>query len=433
MDYFERKQRVLHAENIALVDIAARFGTPTYVYSAATVTRHVRVLQEGLRDLDHVLCYAVKANGNLAILQLLNQLGVHFDAVSVGELARVLKAGGQGNTTILSGVGKRDDEIRAALRAGVMYICAESAEEIDAIARIAQEMGLRAPVSVRVNPDVDAQTHPYISTGLKQNKFGVPMQDALALYQRAQQYTSLAMVGVTCHIGSQITDLQPFLDAAQRMVVLVKQLKDVGMPLRHVGLGGGLGIPYGHETPPSPKAYGEALTGILRPLQLQVVFEPGRVIIGNAGILLTRVVRQKAGADRHFVLVDAGMNDLLRPALYNAYHDIVRVVDTNETEVAPVDVVGPVCESADTFAKGRTLPPLHAGDLVALRSAGAYGFVMSSTYNGRPQPAEVLVDGDSATLVRARSSLADLWHGEAGLHGEPFDAAVPQACRALPV
>lgn len=420
MDHFSRQDGVLHAEGVSLTEIAARFGTPTYVYSRATLTRHVAVLQAGMGALPHLICYAVKANANQAILELMGSLGCGFDAVSVGELGRVRKAGGDMRRTLVSGVGKTDDEIAAALRAGVLYLCVESAEELDAVGRIARDLGLRAPVSVRVNPDVDAQTHPYISTGLKQNKFGVPIGDAVALYEHGRATPSLEMVGVTCHIGSQIVSLAPFIDAAQRVAALVRTLQAAGLPLRHVGMGGGLGVPYHGETPPDPAAYGAALAQILAPLGLQVILEPGRVLVGNAGILLSRVVRNKRGADRDFLLIDAGMNDLLRPALYDAYHSIESVLPPRGPE-APVDVVGPVCESSDVFAKARPLPPLHAGDLVAMRTAGAYGFVMASNYNGRPRPAEVMCDGKRAFVVRARESLVDLWRGERRLDGSPVD------------
>jgi len=411
MDHFLLKNNVLHAEDVSLVDIAQKFGTPTYVYSKATVTRHVQVLQKSLQDIDALICYAIKANANLALLQLLQTLNCHFDAVSIGELWRAQKVGIPPAKLILSGVGKRDDEIEGALKAGVLYICAESLEELDAIASIAAKLGVVAPVAVRVNPDIDAKTHPYISTGLKENKFGVPIADAPALYQHGLMLKSVKMIGVTCHIGSQITDLRPFEDAAERMVQLVQTLKSLGVPLKHVGIGGGLGIPYRDETPPSPEQYGATLARIFGPLKLQVILEPGRVIIGNAVILLTQVIRQKQGADKKFVIVDAGMNDLIRPALYKAHHTIVPVTASSATTES-VDVVAPVCESADVFQKSCLLPPLKTGDLLALRSAGAYAFVMSSNYNARLRPCEVMVDGQDAYVVRQREVADDLWRGE---------------------
>lgn len=366
--------------------------------------------------MPHHICYAVKCNSNLAILDLINSLGCGFDAVSGGELAKVKHIGASMQATILSGVGKTDAEISAALKAGVMYICIESAAELEAVATIAKNLGVQAPVAVRVNPDVDAQTHPYISTGLRKNKFGVPFEQAQNLYRSGISNESLQMVGVTCHIGSQITNLAPFVDAAKRMTSLVEELQSLGAPLQYVGMGGGLGIPYHHlgesqENPPSPKIYGEALKEILGPLKLTAVFEPGRVLVGNAGILLTRVVRIKQGSMRKFALVDAGMNDLIRPALYQAHHDIELVRASDEASEI-IDVVGPVCESADTFAEQRGLPPLNPGDLLTIRSAGAYGMVMASSYNGRLLPAEVLCDGDKAQLIRKRDDLADLWRGE---------------------
>ncbi len=424
MDHFQVKDGLLHAEGVPLSDVAARFGTPTYVYSRATLSRHVHVLQEALGQLPHHLCYAVKANANTAILEVLASLGCSFDAVSLGELARVLAIGVPAARTIMSGVGKRDDEIEAALLAGVLYVAVESADELAAVARIGARLGLQAPVALRVNPDVDAKTHPYIATGMAKNKFGVPMALAQDLYGEALASPHLLPCGVTCHIGSQITELEPFCDAAQRMARLTESLTAMGVPLRFVGIGGGLGIPYMDETPPSPATYGAALADILGPTGLTLVLEPGRVIVGNAGILLTRVVRKKQGAERAFVLVDAGMNDLLRPALYHACHQIVAVAP-QPGPLTVADVVGPVCESADTFANAATLPPVAEGDLLAIRSAGAYGFVMSSSYNGRPRAAEVLVDGERALLVRQREQLTDLWRGEYRLDGSPATTTLP--------
>ena len=414
MDHFQRQGPTLHCENVNLHQVAERFGTPTYVYSKATISRHVRVLQEALVDLPHHLCFAVKANANLAILELLQNLGCGFDTVSVGELKRVQHIGAKPKQVIFSGVGKRDDEIASALRAGVLYICVESEEELAAVAGIAASMGVRAPVSVRVNPDVDAKTHPYIATGLNKNKFGIPMERAEAIYAEAILNPNLHMVGVTCHIGSQVTQLDPFQDTAHRMLKLAQALLKAGAPLEYLGMGGGLGIAYAGETPPPPQAYGKALAAILGPLNLTVVFEPGRVIVGNAGVLLTQVTRRKSGATRNFVLVDAGMNDLIRPALYQAHHAI-EAVDTHDTAVELCDIVGPVCESADTFAEQQPFPIWEPGSLLAIRSAGAYGFVMTSHYNGRPRPAEVLCDGDQAYLVRKRETIDELWRGETRL------------------
>lgn len=425
MDHFQRRDSELYAEDVPLRSIAYHYGTPTYVYSRATLQRHVRVLQQALSGTDHLICYAVKANGNLSLLQLFQSWGLGFDAVSVGELARVLKAGGAPERTILSGVGKRDDEIATALECGVLYICVESAEELEAVARIARSRGVRAPVSIRVNPDVDPQTHPYIATGLKDNKFGVPWCDAPALYERALANPALQLIGLTCHIGSQITELAPFVDAGRKIAQLAGELRAAGVPLRYLGMGGGLGIPYSNEAPPSPDSYGKALADIVKPLGLTLVVEPGRVITGNAGVLLASVIRRKPGAARPFVIIDAAMNDLVRPALYQAEHAL-ELVTAARGEPQPVDIVGPVCESADTLARARPLPPLAAGDLIAIRTAGAYGFVMSSTYNGRPRPAEILVDGSGSQPIRLRESVSALWTGEMSLEGQPFNASIPE-------
>lgn len=420
MDHFLRRGDELYAEDVPLASIAAQFGSPTYVYSQATIERHVSVLQHGLAALPHLICYAIKANGNPALLQLLHRLGCAFDAVSVGELALALKCGIPAARIILSGVGKRDDEIRASLAVGVLYLSVESASELAAIERIAHSLGVRAPVVLRVNPDVDAATHPYIATGLRENKFGLDPADALQLIGRSGHHVEL--LGLTCHIGSQITDLAPFIDAAKKMRALVEQVR-ASSTLRFVGVGGGLGVPYIDEDPPPPERYGAALAEILQPLGLTVVLEPGRVIVGNAGVLLTRVVRCKTVGTRSTAIVDAGMNDLLRPALYGARHAIAHVTATDEQ--GPVDIVGPVCESADVFARGVTLPAVREGDLLVVRTTGAYGFAMASAYNGRPLPAEVLVSGADAHLVRQRESVAMLWRGAVGLDGCEFSPSLP--------
>ncbi len=414
MDHFARNDKgELCCEGASLQEIAKQFGTPSYIYSRATITRHVRVLQEGLAAIPHHICYAVKANANLAVLDLLKSLGCGFDAVSVGELRRTQAIDADPSEIIFSGVGKRDDEIEAALLGKVLYICVESADELWAIARIAEKLGVRAPVSIRVNPDVDAKTHPYIATGLKKNKFGVPHVEARGLYKEALKSPHLDMIGVTCHIGSQITELQPFRDAAMLMREIATDLVELGVPIRYLGMGGGLGVPYGEEAPPNPAAYGETLAEILGELKLTIVVEPGRVIVGNAGILLTEVVRMKESGERFFAMVDAGMNDLLRPALYQATHRIELVRQQASGDVKREhDIVGPVCESADTFAEALSLPELRQGDLLALRTAGAYGFAMASTYNGRPLAAEIMVDHEKVQVIRKRQELEDLWRGE---------------------
>ncbi len=411
MDHFQRQHGELYAEQVALEKIATEVGTPTYVYVDATITRHVRVLQEALKGRNHLICYAIKSNGNLSVLARLRALGCNFDAVSLGELERLRCSGADTRTAIFSGVGKRDDEIEAALRYGVRYICVESESELSAIAHIAQRINVVAPICIRVNPDVDAKTHPYIATGLKENKFGVPYDTCLDLADAARQSPYLDLVGVSCHIGSQITSLGPFVDAAARMRELALHLKTTG-PLRYLGIGGGLGVPYNDETPPSPAEYGAAVAEALKDIDATLVLEPGRVIVANAGVLLSRVVRIKKSSSgvAPFVVLDAGMNDLMRPALYNANHRIEAVQPSSQTQEQTL--VGPVCESSDTFCKNTLLPPLKEGDLVAIRSAGAYGFVMASTYNGRPLPAEVLVRDDTFKVVRRRQAIIDLWQNE---------------------
>lgn len=416
MDHFGYAGGTLCAEDVPLAAVAARFGTPTYVYARATLQRHVEVLRRGLGELPHRICYAVKANGNLALLQVLHRLGCNFDAVSGGELLRVGRAGAPTSQTILSGVGKSDQEIRLALQLGVLYLSVESEAELLAIGEVAREMNVVAPVSLRINPDVDAKTHPYISTGMAENKFGVPVEAVPALVRLARAHPHLELCGLSCHIGSQITGLSPFRDAARRLAAQVGDVQATGVALRHVGMGGGLGIPYNDEAPPDPAAYGAALGEVLAPLRREVVLEPGRVLVGNAGVLLTRVVRCKQHGPRAFVLVDAGMNDLLRPALYQAHHRIVPVAQpAPDAFDVIVDVVGPVCESADTFGRAVALPPLRPGDLLAIRSAGAYGSVMASNYNGRPRPAEVLCDGARVQLVGRREAPEELWRLEADL------------------
>lgn len=416
MDHFGYAGGTLCAEDVSLAEVAARFGTPTYVYARATLQRHVEVLRRGLGELPHRICYAVKANGNLALLQVLHRLGCNFDAVSGGELLRVGRAGAPASGTIFSGVGKSDQEIRLALQLGVLYLSVESEAELVAIGEVAREMNVVAPVSLRINPDVDAKTHPYISTGMAENKFGVPTEAVPALVRLAVAHPHLELCGLSCHIGSQITELSPFRDAARRLATQVGGVQATGVTLRHVGMGGGLGIPYNDESPPDPAAYGAALGEVLAPLQREIVLEPGRVLVGNAGVLLTRVVRCKQHGPRAFVLVDAGMNDLMRPALYQAHHRIVPVAQPapGASDVV-VDVVGPVCESADTFGRAIALPQLRPGDLLAIRSAGAYGSVMASNYNGRPRPAEVLCDGARVQLVGRREAPEELWRLEADL------------------
>lgn len=420
MNFFQRKDGLLHAEDVPLDQLAARYGTPLYVYSAATLERHFRVLDRSLRGLRHLVCYAVKANANLAILRRLAELGSGFDIVSGGELYRVLQAGGDPAKVVFSGVGKRDDEIAFALEAGVRVLDVESASELARISIVARRLGKRAPIALRVNPDVDPRTHPYISTGLRESKFGVDVEEARRLYRLAKGDRALRIRGIACHIGSQITSVRPFLDAIARVLALVDDLAAEGIPLRHVDVGGGLGITYSDEEPPHPDEYGAAIRQALARFRGEVLLEPGRVLVGNAGILLTRVVHTKRSGRKNFVVVDAAMNDLVRPSLYEAHHEIEPVAAPRERTLV-CDVVGPVCESTDFLARRRRLPAVEAGELLAIRSAGAYGFAMSSNYNARPRAAEVLVDGERALLARRRETYEDLIRGEAARpKGERF-------------
>lgn len=411
MNHFTARDGVLHAEDVSLAALAAAHGTPLYVYSAATMLRHVRVLQDAVAGGDVSICYAVKANPSLGILSLLARQGLGFDIVSGGELQRVLRAGGSAQKTVFAGVGKTRDELALALRSQIKMFNVESAAELHQLDAVAQSMGVRAPVAIRVNPEVDANTHPYIATGLRESKFGLPMRDARALYAAAKRLPGIEVIGVDCHIGSQITSLAPFSDALDRVLELVAELRADGHHLAVLDVGGGLGVPYRDETPPDPAAYGALVLGKVRGLGLETLLEPGRLLVANAGVLLTRVINVKKTKHRSFVVVDAAMNDLIRPALYEAHHGIEAVAPRAGT-LSAVDVVGPVCESADCFAKDRPLPPLEADDLLCIRSAGAYGFSMSSQYNSRPRAAEVLVSGGQAQLIREREGFSDLVRGE---------------------
>nr|ART40573.1 L97 [uncultured bacterium] len=400
----------LQLEQVALAAVAARFGTPCYVYSRAAVEAAYRAYDAAFGDQPHRVCYAVKANSNLAVLNVLARLGAGFDVVSGGELARVLRAGGKAERVVFSGVGKSAEELRQALAAGIGCFNVESAAELERLNRVAGELGLRAPVALRVNPDVDAGTHPYISTGLKENKFGIPAQDALALYCRAAALPGLSIHGIACHIGSQLTDLAPLREAAGRIAALRLTLLAEGIAIEHVDLGGGLGIAYRDEVVPSAADYAAAISAPFAGSGVEISIEPGRSIVGPAGVLLTRVEYLKPGAQRNFAIVDAAMNDLLRPALYDAYHAVLPLREAGG-EPTVWELVGPVCESGDFLAHARSLA-LAEGDLLALCDAGAYGFAMSSNYNTRPRPAEVMVDGDRMHLIRARETLDDLWRGE---------------------
>jgi diaminopimelate decarboxylase len=411
MDFFNYRQTRLFAEDVAVDEIAAKFGTPCYVYSRATLERHWRAFDEAFKGSPHLICYAVKANSNLAILNVLARLGSGFDIVSLGEMKRVLAAGGEPGKIVFSGVGKREDEIKAALQVGIRCFNVEVSGELDRINRLAGELGVIAPVSFRVNPDVDAKTHPYISTGLKDNKFGIDIQSAILEYRRAAKMTNIKVVGIDCHIGSQLTETAPFLDALDRVLGLVDQLQAEGIQLKHLDLGGGLGICYRDEQPPLPSDYISALLAKLSDRDFEIMLEPGRAIVGNAGILLTKVEYLKPTDGKNFAIVDAAMNDLVRPSLYGAWQDIIPANTSSEAEQLTWDIVGPVCETGDFLGKNRELQ-LIQGDLLAVRSAGAYGFTMSSNYNSRPRPAEVMVDGADCHLIRTRESYEHLWFGE---------------------
>ncbi len=413
MDHFGYRQDRLYAEEVPFSAIAERVGTPCYVYSRATLERHYRVFDEAFGDWPHHICFAVKANGNLAVLQVLERLGAGFDIVSGGELARVLAAGGRAGDVVFSGVGKSSDEIAKALTAGVRILSIESGEELERVNAVALSLGSKAPIGIRINPDVDPNTHPYIATGLRENKFGVPAADAPSLYRKANAMAGIEVVGIGCHIGSQLTEMAPFCDAVEKVLDVVETLADDGIVLSHLDLGGGVGIRYSDETPPDPKDYVQAILAILkrRNCDLAVTLEPGRAIAGNAGVLLSSVEYIKSGPEKVFVIVDVAMNDLLRPALYQAWHEVVRVDRGPDRKMHACDIVGPVCETGDFIARDRQLA-VAPGDLVAVRSVGAYGFVMASNYNTRPRPAEVMVDGDQLHVVREREQTADLFSAE---------------------
>lgn len=414
MDHFEYRDGLLHAESLPLTGIAERFGTPCYIYSRATLERHWHAFDRAFAGRPHLIAFAVKANSNLAVLDVLARLGSGFDIVSVGELERVLAAGGDPGKVIFSGVGKRADEIARALEVGIRCFNVESEAELDRIEAIAAECGQQAPISLRVNPDVDARSHPYISTGLRENKFGIEIQAAEALYQRAAASAHLKVIGIDCHIGSQLTDLAPFLDALDRVLALADRLQAQQIPIQHLDLGGGLGIRYRQEQPPAPAQYAKAMESRLGDRDIEIILEPGRAIAGNAGVLLTRVEYLKPTETHRFAIVDAAMNDLLRPALYQAEQEVVPVCPSDDGTLADWDIVGPVCETGDFLAKARPLC-LSPGDLLVVRSSGAYGFTMSSNYNSRPRAAEVMVDGNQEHLVREREGLTDLFAGESRL------------------
>ncbi len=411
MDYFNYQDGRLCAEQVDLAELAEQFGTPTYIYSRATIERHWLAFDAALAGVEHLVCYAVKANSNLAVLNLMARLGSGFDIVSVGELERVIAAGGDPAKVVFSGVGKRAEEIQRALEVGIHCFNVESESELERINAVAQMMGVTASISLRVNPDVDAKTHPYISTGLKQNKFGVAIEQAPEVYLRAAEMTNLKVVGVDCHIGSQLTEVAPFVDALERVLKLIDDLYLKGIALSHIDLGGGLGITYRDETPPLPGDYVAPLLDKLAGRDLKVLIEPGRAIVGNAGVLLTKVEYLKHHEEKNFAIVDAAMNDLMRPALYQAWQAIIPVVPRNDLSEQQYDVVGPVCETGDFIGKDRSLA-IREGDLLAVRSSGAYGFSMSSNYNTRPRAAEIMVEGNKYYIVRERETIPQLYSGE---------------------
>lgn len=412
MNHFEYKNQQLFAEDVAIADIISEHDTPAYIYSRATLERHWHAFDNAFGSHPHLICFAVKSNSNIALLNVMAKLGSGFDIVSQGELERVLAAGGEASKVVFSGVAKSYSEIERALDVGIRCFNVESIPELHRINEVAGKMGKIAPISLRVNPDVDAKTHPYISTGLKENKFGVSVQQAREVYRLAKTLPNVKITGMDCHIGSQLTELQPFLDATDRLIVLMEQLKEDGIKLHHLDLGGGLGVPYNGEEPPHPTEYTEALLAKLKNYpNLEIILEPGRAISANAGILVTKVEYLKSNEDRNFAIVDTGMNDMIRPALYEAYMQITEVNQSLDREKAVYDVVGPICETSDFLGKGRELA-IAQGDLIAMRSAGAYGATMSSTYNSRPQAVEILVDGAKAHLIKARADFADLWRLE---------------------
>ncbi len=411
MDHFNYHGDELFAENVSLRSVAEEFGTPCYVYSRATLERHWRAFDQAFFDRKHLVCYAVKANANLGVLNVFARLHSGFDVVSIGELERVIAAGGDPKKVVFSGVGKQAYEMRRALEVGIHCFNVESIAELKRLNEVAAELNKKAPVSLRINPDVDAKTHPYISTGLKENKFGISYEDAISAYDLAQTLPHIHISGIDCHIGSQLTEIAPFMDALERILALAKRLEQRGIQIYHLDLGGGLGVRYQEENPPQPTEYATALNTRLAGLPYQILIEPGRAIAANAGVLLTRVEYLKHGKSKNFAIVDAAMNDLVRPALYDAWQNIIPVRRDISGDRQSYDVVGPVCETGDFLGKNRSLC-LQTGDLLAVRSAGAYGFTMSSNYNTRPRAPEVIVDGEKTWLVRRRETIAELLQTE---------------------
>ncbi len=412
MHHFHYRGDDLYCEDVPIARIASEVGTPLYVYSQATLTRHFRVFDEAFARVPHLVCFAMKANANLAVLKLFSDLGGGLDVVSGGELYRGLKSGVPPQRIVYAGVGKSRDEIAYALKSDILMFNAESAQELQLINEVAAGTGVRARVALRVNPDVDPRTHPYIATGLRQSKFGIDIGQALEEYEAARALPSLEVMGIHQHIGSQITDVRPFVDALERTAALVRTLRERGAGIRYLDVGGGLGITYKDEEPPLPADFARALIGVIRDLDATVILEPGRVLVGNAGILVTRVLYTKQTPAKNFLVVDAGMNDLIRPSLYGSYHAIQPVRQVSGRPGVTVDVVGPICESGDFLAKDRDLPRCEPGELLAVMSAGAYAFTMASNYNARPRAAEVMVGGNRYSVVRERETFEDLVRGE---------------------
>jgi diaminopimelate decarboxylase len=411
MHFFEYKNGHLHCEGIPIEEIAGKVGTPVYVYSYQTLVRHFTVFDEAFKGMPHLVCYSAKANSNLALLRLFINLGGGVDVVSGGELYRAVKGGADPRKIVFSGVGKREDEIEYALKAGILMFNVESSQELQTINDVAGRLGKKAPISIRVNPDIDPKTHPYISTGLKQNKFGIDILRAPMAYRMASQLPNLKITGIDCHVGSQLVEVEPIIEALRKLKGLVENLRKEGMDIQYLDLGGGLGITYEDEEPPHPVEYASTILDEIRGFDCTLVLEPGRVMVGNAGILATKVLYTKENEEKRFIIVDAGMNDLVRPSYYGSFHQILPVRRETREEIV-ADIVGPICESSDFLAKGRKIPKPDPGDFLAVMSAGAYGFSMSTNYNSRPRVAEVLVKDDQMFVIRKRESYEDLVRGE---------------------
>jgi diaminopimelate decarboxylase len=411
MHHFQYRGNELYAEEVAVKDIVAKAGTPVYIYSHATLERHFRAMDDAFAAVPHTICYSMKANSNLAVLKIFANLGGGVDIVSGGELYRALKAGIDPKKIVYSGVGKKDDEIEYALKAGILMFNVESEEELDRINEIAGSLGTKAGIAIRVNPDVDPETHPYITTGLKKAKFGINIERSLDQYKRAAAMPHIEVIGIDCHIGSQLTKISPFVDTIRKLKRLIAGLEEAGIRLTYFDLGGGLGITYDEEAPPLPAEYGRAIVEETRDMGLHLIFEPGRNLVGNAGIMVGKCLYTKKGEEKNFVIVDAAMNDLARPSLYGSFHGVQAVCKDQDGSIV-ADIVGPICESGDFLAKDREMPRFRGGDLVAFMSAGAYGFAMSSNYNSRPRAAEVMVKGDSFEVVREREKVEELVKGE---------------------